>query len=197
MKKLPDFIIDKNEHILLHVCCAPCAAGCVERLIAAYKKVTLFYSNSNLIDQNEFDLRLKYVYQLAEYYNLPVIADEYNHSAWQDFTAGFAEAPEGGARCGLCFKFSLQRTAIMAEQGDFDVFATSLTVSPKKSSSLIFELGRHFPKFRPWNFKKQSGYLLGTQLSKQLDFYRQNFCGCEYSFSASPVATRPMNTPPE
>ena len=35
--------------ILLHVCCAPCGGGCVERLLAEGRRPLLYYSNSNLV----------------------------------------------------------------------------------------------------------------------------------------------------
>ena len=51
--------------LLLHVCCAPCAAGCVERLIAEDREVTLYFSNSNIATEEEFARRLVSVEALA------------------------------------------------------------------------------------------------------------------------------------
>lgn len=61
-------------------------------------------------------------------------------------------------------------------------FATTLTVSPHKNSRLIFEVGSRFQGFEPWDFKKKDGFKRSLELSKQYCFYRQNFCGCEFSF---------------
>ena len=52
--------------MILHICCAPCGGGCVERL----KKEdgappVLYYSNSNLDSAEEFERRLDSVRQLA------------------------------------------------------------------------------------------------------------------------------------
>ena len=35
--------------------------------------------------------------------------------------------------------------------------------------------------FEPMDFKKKGGFLRSIHLSKEYGFYRQNFCGCEFS----------------
>ena len=64
-------------------------------------------------------------------------------------------------------------------------FTTTLTVSPHKDSRLIFSIGGRSPLFEPMDFKKKGGFLRSIQLSKEYGFYRQNFCGCEFSLAAS------------
>ena len=68
--------------LLLHVCCAPCAAGCVERLIAEDREVTLYFSNSNIATEEEFARRLVSVEALARIFRLPLEVDPYDHAAW-------------------------------------------------------------------------------------------------------------------
>ena len=51
--------------MILHICCAPCGGGCVERVKEQGKDVVLFYSNSNLNSREEFERRLASVKQLA------------------------------------------------------------------------------------------------------------------------------------
>ncbi|MBO4734455.1 MAG: epoxyqueuosine reductase QueH, partial [Clostridia bacterium] len=36
-------------------------------------------------------------------------------------------------------------------------------------------------KFLMADFKKKEGYKRSIELSKELDLYRQNYCGCKYS----------------
>lgn len=190
MKKILNIPIESNETILLHVCCAPCAAGCVERLLEKYTKVALYYSNSNMCTQAEFELRLTYVKQLAEYFNISLYVDEYNHQAWLESCRSLRDEPEGGLRCVKCFEYSLSRTALAAQELGFSVFATSLTVSPRKNSETIFNVGRQWSNFREWNFKKESGYLTGLNLARELNFYRQSFCACEFSMRTTPPHSR-------
>lgn len=189
---------EPGESLLLHVCCAPCAAGCVERLLANYRKVGFYFSNSNLATEEEFEKRLSAVEKLAELFSVPLWVDRYDHGSWLRNCAPFAGAPEGGERCLHCFRHNLGRTAGTAAGLGFETFATSLTVSPLKSSAAVFAEAADFPAFRPWNFKKESGYLRGRAIARENGFYLQNFCGCEFSrrnpSSSSGTATPPADT---
>ena len=170
-----------QKKLLLHICCAPCACGCLDKL--KEREVTLFFSNSNLSSQEEFEKRLENVRIFAEKFGFPLMIDPYDHAAWMSAVSeipGFEEAPERGARCGACFKYNLGRTAAKAEELDMN-FATTLTVSPHKNSKLIFSIGGVFPRFETIDFKKNDGFLKSLRLSKELNLYRQNFCGCEFS----------------
>ena len=74
----------------------------------------------------------------------------------------------------------------MAKSGGFDLFATTLTVSPLKNAALINRIGSEAAEafgveYLPTDFKKRGGYLQSVQLSRQYGLYRQNYCGCEFS----------------
>lgn len=169
--------------LLLHCCCAPCAGGCVAHPWLEkfeVKPALLYFSNCNIDCKEEFERRLEYVLRLGEKFNIPVEVDPYDHQAWLEAVKGLESFPEGGARCRKCFEFSLSRAAAAALRHHCS-FATTLTVSPRKSSRLLFEIGEKLPGFLPLDFKKQNGYLTGTRLAKELNFYRQNYCGCEFS----------------
>ena len=170
----------ESPALLLHICCAPCGGGCVNRpeMIAPGREVALFYSNSNLDSQEEFGKRLAPVKFLAEYYHLPLIVDPYDHQAWLAAVKGLENEPECGIRCLKCFKFNLARTAAAA--GNM-AFATTLTVSPRKSSRAIFEIAGQWENFEKLDFKKKDGYLTGSRFAREHGFYRQNYCGCEFS----------------
>ena len=179
-----------SEDFLLHICCAPCGGGCVERLKneEALSPV-LYYSNSNLCDREEFERRLDSVKVLAEEYGLRLEVDPYDHAAWLQAVSGLENEPERGARCEKCFAFNLARTAQRAQKTGAG-FATTLTVSPMKSSRTIFSIGEKMPGFRPFDFKKKDGYKLACEIAAKLNFYRQNFCGCEFSKRDNPAYTK-------
>ena len=59
--------------LLLHVCCAPCASACVERLLAEGRQITLYFSNSNIVSEEEFEKRLRCVKLLAKFH-MPRVA---------------------------------------------------------------------------------------------------------------------------
>lgn len=166
--------------LLLHVCCAPCAAGCVERLLETGREVRLYYSNSNITTKEEFERRLGSVERLAGIFGLALEVDPYDHDGWRGAVAGFESEPERGLRCPLCFGWSLGRTAGRAAALGAN-FATTLTVSPHKPSRVIFETASIWKHFEPWDFKKKDGFRRSRELAREHGFYLQNFCGCEFS----------------
>ncbi len=173
-----------RPELLLHVCCAPCASSCVERLLAEGRKVRLFFSNSNLSDEAEYGRRLESVRRLAEIMRTDLIEDPYDHGAWRAslsaLLAGYESCPEGGVRCRFCFSYSLGRAAEYARENSMG-FSTSLTVSPHKNSALIFDVASRWSFFEPIDFKKKNGFRRSVELSGIHGFYRQKFCGCEFS----------------
>ena len=169
-----------KKSIILHTCCAPCAGGCVEKLLKENYRIILYYSNDNLIDQDEFDRRLKSVMTLAGHYQLELEIDPYCNDSWMCDICGLEDEPERGKRCAKCFYHSLNKTAAFAEKYHIP-YTTSLTVSPHKSSELIFSIGSEIGNFIPYNFKKQNGYLNSSRIARELGFYRQTFCGCRMS----------------
>jgi len=171
------------SELLLHTCCAPCAVSCVRRLRDDGIEPVLFYSNANIFPASEYDLRLEQVRRLADIENLRLVVDVPDHADWLRCVAcGFETEPEKGRRCSRCFRYSLQRTFEALEREHLTAFTTTLTVSPHKSSALIFETGLSFGSaFQCIDFKKQNGYQQSAMLTKQYGFYRQSYCGCEYS----------------
>jgi predicted adenine nucleotide alpha hydrolase (AANH) superfamily ATPase len=172
----------QKKSLLLHCCCAPCAAPSIERVLADEFKVTLYFANSNISPASEYETRLKEVRRLATIMDVLIEEDQYDHAAWLEAIAGLEEEPEKGARCERCFEFSLTRTHLLAKRGGYDHFATTLTLSPHKVSRVIFEVGSRFPRFLPLDFKKRDGFRRSLKLSEQFNLYRQNYCGCEFSF---------------
>ena len=170
--------------VLLHTCCAPCASHCVFALREKGFDVTLFFSNANIAPHDEFEKRLASAEVLARETGAELIVDHPDHEEWTEVVAkGFEDAPEGGARCERCFRYSLSRTFQAARENGFGAFATSLTVSPHKRSETVFAAGREVggEMFLEENFKKKNGFLRSLELSEKYGLYRQNYCGCEFS----------------
>lgn len=114
------------------------------------------------------------------------IEDKYNHASWLSAVKGLEGEPEKGKRCEVCYKYRLEKTAEFAKQNGFDVFATTLSVSPHKSAEVINRLGKELAQkygleFYEADFKKQDGFKKAMTLARELNFYRQNYCGCEFS----------------
>lgn len=174
--------------ILLHICCAPCGGGCVEKLLASGERPRLFFSNSNL-EAAEFERRLESVRRLAEIYRLALEVDPCDHAAWLAWVAGLEAEPEHGSRCPRCFAFSFRRAAQRAAELGCR-FTTTLSVSPRKSTAVIFEVGSRFAEFEPIDFKKGGTYRRSCEISREHGFYRQQFCGCPFSEAESAAHRR-------
>lgn len=170
-----------DRRILLHVCCATCAVGALERLRGMSYNVTLFFSNSNIYPFEEHERRLNDVVRLALETHTTISTDEYRHDEWLSRIKGLEDEPEKGLRCSKCFEFNLAAAARHARQEEIRQFTTTLTTSPHKVSDQVFGAGANFPRFVPFDFKSYGGFQRGLRLSHKYGFYRQNYCGCEFS----------------
>ncbi|MBM4148910.1 MAG: epoxyqueuosine reductase QueH [Lentisphaerae bacterium] len=170
----------KKPRLLLHVCCAPCAAHAAKTMSEDWE-VTLFFSNSNISPPEEYERRLGEARKLAVACGAPLVEDAHDHAGWLRAVAGFEREPEGGARCERCFAYNLARAARFAAGHGFDAFTTTLSVSPHKNSSAIFRAGTGFGGFLETDFKKRDGFRKSIALARELGLYRQDYCGCEFS----------------
>jgi predicted adenine nucleotide alpha hydrolase (AANH) superfamily ATPase len=173
-----------NNKILLHICCGICALESINRLIHQQYIVIGYFFNPNIYPEEEYLKRKQVVENVAEIYNINVIYDEkYDHHLWQKICGIYENEPEGGKRCFLCYELRLKKTYEIMEKENFDFFTTTLTISPYKKSNLIFDIGEKIggEKFLKINFKKQDGYKKTIELAKNFGFYRQDYCGCEFS----------------
>ena len=170
----------KKKKLLLHVCCGPCATHPIKMLRNEYD-ITMFFANPNISPEAEYQKRLQEAKRLATICELSLHEHPYDHNAWLNWIAGFEQELEGGKRCEKCFEYNLSIAAKYSIDKGFDLFTTTLTVSPHKNSKLIFEIGEKAGPFLAVDLKKKDGYRKGVALSKIYDLYRQNYCGCEFS----------------
>lgn len=114
------------------------------------------------------------------------------NSEWQIAISGLENEPEGGKRCEKCYKFRLEKTAQYARDNGFDIFTTTLTISPHKNAGIINQIGKeiaakNYVDYLESDFKKQDGFKKSIELSHQHNLYRQNYCGCIYSHRNIPL----------
>lgn len=179
-------MIKIRKKLLLHICCAPCSTHVVEKLSKDYQVAGYFY-NPNMYPEKEYELRLQEAKRLFEEMGVEFICQEkYQHEQWLKCCAGLENEPEGGKRCLKCYRFRLERTAEKAKELNFDIFATTLTISPYKKAVLINPIGAEIAQkyqleFLSADFKKQGGFQQSLELSAKHNLYRQNYCGCEFS----------------
>jgi len=182
----------EKRKILLHSCCGPCSTSVIERL-ADFYEITVLYYNPNIYPESEYLKRkseqLRFIRVLNERYPHLVVKfldHDYESEKFYAAVKGLEREPEGGARCPVCFRLRLEETARLAKNLGFDLFGTTLTVSPHKDADIINEIGNSLQNkydiyYLKANFKKGDGYKRSIELSKQLDLYRQEYCGCEFA----------------
>ncbi len=173
--------------VLLHCCCAPCATSVTERVIKTIKPV-LYYYNPNIYPEAEYLKRLSELEKLARHFSLELISEPYDENEFLGAIAGFENEKEGGARCPVCFRVRLEKTAARAKREGLAAFCTTLTVSPHKNAAIVNAIGEEVAAARnilwiPSDFKKRNGYLRSCQMCRELDIYRQNYCGCRFSIA--------------
>lgn len=182
---------DKKPTLLLHVCCGPCSSHVIKELCSHFY-ITIYYSNSNIYPVEEYQRRrdelITFVQQFNNDFqqNIKVIEDTYNHEEWLSNEYPLKDFPEGSIRCRLCYSLRMRRAYDYALIHHFDYWTTVLSVSPHKNSQWINEIGQQWQKnntkFLFSDFKKNNGYLKSVEMTKQYQMYRQNYCGCEFSY---------------
>lgn len=171
--------------MLLHSCCGPCSSAVIERLKEDYD-ITVLYYNPCISPKEEYEKRKSEQLRLLKILNVNYLDCEYDNESYENLIKGYENEKEGGGRCSICFKQRLLKTATLAKQNGYDIFCTTLTVSPHKNAKLINDIGKEIAnkveiEYKESDFKKQDGYKRSLELSREYDLYRQNYCGCKYS----------------
>lgn len=181
----------ETDKIVLHSCCAPCSTAMVDYLVEQDIKPLIYYYNPNIFPQEEYDIRKAENKRYAEALGLDFVDADYNHEEWKEKTYDLRDEPERGTRCMQCFKIRLKKTAEYAYEHGYSLFATTLATSRWKDLEQINEAGEHaaalYPGITFWanNWRKKGLAEKQAGIIKEYDFYRQQYCGCEYSLRDS------------
>jgi len=201
--------MNNKKRLLLHCCCAPCATYVIESLHTDYD-ITLFFYNPNIEPYEEYKKRKNELIKLIKIYSLHNGSDEdykeykkesektnekvslqllecdYDNDLFESRVNLLRNEPEGGERCTVCFDIRLNETARRAKAEGYDIFATTLSVSPHKNVDILNDSGitqsaEHNILYLKADFKKNNGYMWSVELSKKYGLYRQGYCGCNVS----------------
>lgn len=186
------------KKFLLHTCCAPCSIAIIDELKLKYD-LTIFFYNPNIYPEEEYFKRKAEVIKVCQEWGVGMVDFDYDQSSWDEAVKGLEHEPEMGARCPVCFRLRLERTAQYASENGFDIFSTSLTSGRNKKALIINPIGKHlaekygveyleedWKKGRPTSAKASAGKQESRQeranrLVNEMDIYRQDYCGCKYS----------------
>ena len=212
--------------MLLHACCGPCSLEPSRLLLDEGTPFSIFFSNSNIHPQEEYELRLATIREFQQSQGVGVIEGEYNRAAWDMRVGvigekivnlqhelgldgeiipspnpyplpvlpdGFGENDEAlshlaelrQTRCRACYRLRFEETCSYAKEYGFDAVGTTLSVSPYQYTNIIREelkracenagLTCAFVDYRPY-------FETNEARSKELGMYRQNYCGCHFSY---------------
>ena len=174
--------------LLLHSCCAPCSSAILE-FLQNYFDITVYFYNPNITFEEEYYKRLNEQREYHEKRGYSIRVIEGNYDPKEDFfkqVKGLEDRREGGERCFKCYTLRMEATAQKAKELGFDYFSTVLSISPLKNAQWINEIGEELSekygiKFLNGDFKKKNRYLRSTEISREYELYRQDYCGCVFS----------------
>jgi predicted adenine nucleotide alpha hydrolase (AANH) superfamily ATPase len=168
------------KKVLVHLCCAHCAAYTVEHWLRQGCDVRGLWYNPNIHPYTEHQRRLESMQALAQRLDLPLtVIGGYDMPEYFRRVAGHETE-----RCRHCFELRLGRTAAAAREQGCEAFTTTLLISPHQQHELIREVGErlaeeHGLEFLYADLRKR--YSDSRHITKPLDLYRQQYCGCVYS----------------
>ena len=170
----------KTNSVLVHCCCAHCTAYTVDYWRQQGYEVSALWYNPNIHPYMEHQHRLAAMESLSQEVNLPVIVIE-GYDIIDYFRQVAGHEPQ---RCQYCFGLRLLKTAETAHQRGFDAFTTSLLISPHQKHDLLREIGNKVAKEKGVDFlytDLRKRYSDSRHMTKGLNLYRQQYCGCVYS----------------
>ena len=176
-----------NDSLLLHSCCAPCAGEVMEAVAASDIKTTVYFYNPNIHPIAEYEIRKDENKRFCNKLGFEFIDADYDKDNWFERIKGLEDEPERGKRCTECFDMRFERSALYAHENDFNVYATTLGISRWKNMDQINTSGdkaaARYDEITYWDFnwRKQGGSSRMIEISKQENFYQQEYCGCVYS----------------
>jgi len=168
------------KKVLIHCCCAHCAAYTVDYWSRQGYEVSAFWYNPNIHPYLEHQQRLEAMKSFAQELNLPLVVSE-GYDLIDYFRQVVGHESE---RCRYCFRLRLSKTAETARQAGFDAFTTTLLISPHQKHNLIFEVGHELANETGMDFlyaDLRKRYSDSRRMTKGLNLHRQQYCGCVYS----------------
>lgn len=167
--------------LLLHACCAPCLIYPLEKLREKNFAVSGFFYNPNIQPAEEYAKRRQAVADFSRVWPLEVV---YPERAPSDFLKAISQKEDKPARCLACWGLRLKKTAEFAAEFNFNLFSTTLLVSPYQDHEALKKIGGriaqetgvefYYEDFRP-------GFRRARDEAKRRNIYLQKYCGCSYS----------------
>jgi len=170
----------KIGSVLVHCCCAHCTAYTIDYWRRQGYETSALWYNPNIHPYMEHQHRLEAMQSLAKNLDFPLIITEgYDIIDYFRQVVGYE-----AQRCQYCFRLRLLKTAETALRMGFDAFTTSLLISPHQKHDLLLEIGNKLAQEKDMVFlyaDLRKRYSDSRRITKPLNLYRQQYCGCVYS----------------
>jgi predicted adenine nucleotide alpha hydrolase (AANH) superfamily ATPase len=168
------------KKLLVHCCCAHCTAYTVDYWLRQGYEVGALWYNPNIHPYLEHQRRLEAMESFAGGVGLPLtVVSEYDIIDYFRRVVGHE-----AERCRYCFRLRLAKTAELALESGHDAFTSTLLISPHQRHELIRAVGDEVAMEKRIEFlyaDLRKRYSDSRHLTKGLNLYRQQYCGCVYS----------------
>ena len=175
--------MDKIKLILMS-CCAPCSAGAIKQIadgeIDGIEDFIVMFFNPNIYPDTEYQKRLNEQIKYCEKLGVKYVVGDYDHDKWREHVTGLENEPERGARCSKCFAYRFCYATQYAKKHGFNAIASVFGVSRHKDQNQVDYAAQQSCgdiKYLPIKWNEN----LRQQINRESEFYRQNYCGCEFS----------------
>ena len=168
--------------VLLHICCAPCAAHPIEALKNEGHRPTGFWFNPNIHPYLEYRKRLFEVRRLCKLMDTPLL--ERDIYALVPFLRKILNPPDSAHRCDVCCEIRLRQTAETALKNGFNAFTTSMLQSRHMRHDAIRKIAQCIAEEKNIEFLYRDfrdGHSRSLKISRKYNLYRQQYCGCVIS----------------
>ena len=171
-----------SQTLLLHTCCAPCFIGSkpVIETVDPNLDITCFWYNPNIHPQSEYKSRRDALIDYTSKTGVKLIMQDYYGLV--EFTKNVIDNLEN--RCEYCYEMRFKETAKYASEHGFDMFSSTLLVSPYQNHEKLKETGEKCAK--EFNVKffyadYRVNFRQGQKTARENSVYMQKYCGCIFS----------------
>jgi len=149
---------------------------------------TVLFYNPNIHPKEEYELRKSTLLKFLTKQEIAFIDADYTPEDWHFRTKGLEHEPQRGKRCEQCFLLRLEYAARLARDRGFKVLTSSFGISRWKDMEQVNRAGHSAANkqgiiYWDHNWRKNSGSLLSSEISKKESFYLQQYCGCDISLN--------------
>ncbi len=173
-----------SKKLLLVSCCAPCSVGVISELKEKGVDFAILFYNPNIRPKEEYIRRRDENARVCKDFGIPFIELEYDPKVWECATKGLENEPEKGRRCDICFYLRLKKACEYAKENGFSKVGSVLGISRWKDFDQVCCAGKKAEAetgipYDTTNWRKNGGLEKSERLAKEMNLYRQTYCGCK------------------